>query len=108
MSQLPDRYEQIRLVHAEFIRLVVETCRNPGRKRDLETLLDSAAKNGWTGLVGAIRRIAAGERGQTTFADIRPLIDGERDANRLCQGMDAQGERLVLSILEELGRLEAH
>lgn len=36
------------------------------------------------------------------------LVDGERDPNILCQGMTAQGESLVLSILEELGRLDLH
>lgn len=39
---------------------------------------------------------------------IRPLINGERDPNRLCKGMDANGEQLVRDILSELGRLEAH
>jgi hypothetical protein len=41
-------------------------------------------------------------------AVIRPLIDGERDADRLCRGMDAQGTQLVLDILRELGQLETH
>jgi hypothetical protein len=41
-------------------------------------------------------------------AVIRPLINGERDPHRLCEGMDSQGERLVLDILAELGKLEAH
>jgi hypothetical protein len=39
---------------------------------------------------------------------IRPLINGERDPDRLCKGMDAKGERLLLDILGELGRLEVH
>ena len=39
---------------------------------------------------------------------IRRLVDGERDPNILCQGMTAQGESLVLSIIEELGKLELH
>ena len=41
-------------------------------------------------------------------AIIRPLINGERDPDRLCAGMDAEGEQLVLQILSELGQLEAH
>jgi hypothetical protein len=41
-------------------------------------------------------------------AVIRPLINGERDPQRLCKGMDSQGERLVLDILAELGKLESH
>jgi len=39
---------------------------------------------------------------------IRPMIQGERDPDRLTKGMDSQGERLVLEILAELGKLEAH
>ena len=39
---------------------------------------------------------------------IRPMIQGERDPDKLTQGMDSQGERLVLDILSELGKLEAH
>lgn len=39
---------------------------------------------------------------------IRRLVDGERNPDILCQGMTAQGESLVLSILEELGKLEVH
>ncbi len=38
-------------------------------------------------------------------ANIKRLVDGERDADRLCQGMGAHGSQLMLSILEELGRL---
>lgn len=39
---------------------------------------------------------------------MRRLLNGERDSNRLCKGMGAQGESLVLSILAELARLEPH
>ena len=38
-------------------------------------------------------------------AIIRPLVNGERDPELLCSDMGAQGRGLVLSILEELGRL---
>lgn len=48
---------------------------------------------------GALARLAA---------VIRPLINGERDPQRLSKGMDAQGERLVHDILDELGKLEGH
>jgi hypothetical protein len=184
MSQMPDRHEQIRLVHANFIRQVVEMSQNPDRRRDLEALLQGADHQGWSVLVGAVRRIARGERGPAVFAGldeedqviaesilrglqdpatlpdpakaqdaslaapglahmihaaargnaqalilvgnmadqmskvgggmtrlagvIRPLIDGERDPARLCRGMDARTEQLVLQILAELGRLQAH
>jgi hypothetical protein len=36
------------------------------------------------------------------------LVDGERDAEKLCKGMGPQGESLVLSLLGELGKLERH
>ena len=36
---------------------------------------------------------------------MKRLIDGERDPDILCKGMDQQGGKLVLKILEELGKL---
>jgi len=39
---------------------------------------------------------------------IRPLVTGERDADKLCQGMGEDGQKLVLGILCELAKLEAH
>ena len=39
---------------------------------------------------------------------MRRLVNGERDPDKLCKGMGAQGESLVTTILEELGKLEAH
>ncbi len=39
---------------------------------------------------------------------IRPLINGERDPERLCKGMSSQGEQLVLNILKELGSQHVH
>ncbi len=48
---------------------------------------------------GDMRRVAA---------VIRPLINGERDPERLCAHLDVRGRQLVLQILDELGRLELH
>ena len=39
---------------------------------------------------------------------IRPLINGERDPDRLCERMDTRGQQLVLQILSELGKLDLH
>lgn len=39
---------------------------------------------------------------------IRPLVTGERDADKLCEGMGDKGQQLVLGILRELAKLEAH
>jgi hypothetical protein len=182
MPDFPDRHEQIRLTHAEFIREVAQTCGNAERRQAFEALLETATQSGWRDLVGALRRIAAGERGPSLFAGldeedqiiadailrgmqdpatlpdpkrrqdptlaapglahmihaaatgnaqalmlvgnmaeqmsnvggpmarlagiIRPLINGERDLDRLRKGMDSQGEQLLLGILAELRKLE--
>ncbi len=39
---------------------------------------------------------------------IRPMVNGERDPDRLRRGMGPRGETLLLGILAELGRLAAH
>ena len=48
-----------------------------------------------------------GDMGQLA-GRIRPMINGERDPNRLCKGMTARGEQLIHSILVELGKLDLH
>ncbi|MBK5932168.1 hypothetical protein [Halochromatium salexigens] len=184
MSEFPDRHEQIRLVHADFIRQVAESCQHPDQAQTFNALLQQAEQQGWQTLVGAIRRIAAGERGHEIYAGldeedqiiaeailrglqdphslpepaqrqdptlaapglahmihaagtgnaqalmlignmaeqmntvggpmarlaavIRPMINGERNPEQLTQGMDSQGQQLVLDILDELGRVEQH
>ncbi len=50
---------------------------------------------------------AGGDMGRLA-AIIRPMINGERDPDRLCKGMSTQGEELVLNILRELGQLDVH
>lgn len=37
---------------------------------------------------------------------IRPLINGERDPDKLCRGMDSRGEALTMDILQALSQLE--
>jgi len=39
---------------------------------------------------------------------IRPMINGERDPDKLCENMDTRGQQLVLQILTELGKLDLH
>ena len=39
-------------------------------------------------------------------AVIRPMINGEREAEKLCKKMDSKTEEMVLGILKELQRLE--
>ncbi len=41
-------------------------------------------------------------------AAISRIMQGETDADRLCEGMDTRGERLVLDIVSELNRLRTH
>ncbi|MCU7853401.1 MAG: hypothetical protein KZQ80_14455 [Candidatus Thiodiazotropha sp. (ex Monitilora ramsayi)] len=40
-------------------------------------------------------------------AVIRPMINGERDPDKLCKQMDSNTETMVMGILEELKQLEA-
>jgi hypothetical protein len=37
---------------------------------------------------------------------IRPLINGERDAGKLCRNLDEKSEQVVLGILQELKKME--
>jgi len=37
---------------------------------------------------------------------IRPMINGERNADKLCQGMDSRGEALTMDILQALSELD--
>ena len=36
------------------------------------------------------------------------MVHGERNTDKLCEGMDTRGEKLVLNILEELNKLRTH
>jgi len=181
MPEFPDRHEQIRLAHAEFIRQAAETCRIRDRQDEFNALLANAEQNGWRDLVRTLRRIAAGQHGPEVFAGldeedqiiadavlrglqdpatlpdprrredptlaapglahmihaaatgnaqalmlignmaeqmssvggpmarlaavIRPLINGERDPDRLGKGMASREQQLLADILEELRRL---
>lgn len=50
---------------------------------------------------------AGGEMAQIASV-IRPLSLGERDADKLCQGLNEKSADLVMAILSELGKLEGH
>jgi hypothetical protein len=39
---------------------------------------------------------------------LRPLVQGERDLDKLTTGMQAEGQQLVAAILQELARLDQH
>lgn len=70
MISIPDKNRQIVLAHAGLIRGVVMACQSRDYRPALETALESAAANGWTALVSAIRRILAGERDARVFVGL--------------------------------------
>jgi len=39
---------------------------------------------------------------------IKPMVDGERNIDKLCEKIGPQGESLVVAILNELAKLESH
>lgn len=51
---------------------------------------------------------AAGGEMARTGGVMRKLVDGERDVDVLCEGMGAQGESLMKSLVDELANLAAH
>lgn len=69
-----------------------------------------------TGDPNALQMIASiSEQMTHTFGDmsrlgkaISRMVHGERDADKLCEGMDTRGEKLVSDILDELNKLRTH
>ncbi len=68
-----------------------------GNMEALDTIATMATQMSQAG--GDMARIAA---------IMRPLSLGERDADKLCEGLDGETEKLVLNILAELAKLEAN
>ncbi|HHZ87803.1 MAG TPA: hypothetical protein EYN73_07315 [Chromatiaceae bacterium] len=66
-----------------------------------------------TGDTGALEQIATMAEGMSRAGGdmamiagcIRPMVNGERDANKLCEKLSLSSEGLVLAILSELGKL---
>jgi len=56
----------------------------------------------------AVQMSNAGGPMATLASVIRPLINGERDADKLCKGVDKRTEGLILDILSELGNDALH
>ena len=105
--------------------VILEGLRDPATLPDPEAEPESQhAAPGLAHLIGQARRGDAaalemlghmGEQMQTVggelarlSATLRPLINGERDGDKLAQGMGVEGRALLRSILEELGKLELH
>ena len=79
MPEIPDRTEQIRQSHAGLIYRVVISCSRGEKVPDLEPILEQAVQNQWTELVAVIRRILAGQRGESLLSGLdeedRIIID---------------------------------
>jgi len=73
---------------------------NGARKGNVETLQ----------LLGnmAQQMLQAGGDMARLAAILRPLVQGERDAEKLSRGMSPEGQKLVVAIIEELARLDLH
>ncbi len=73
---LPSQQQQIVQFHAPLICNVVMACNNRALLPELETILDSYAKNGWATLATAIRVVVNGKRDISVLAS----LDGEDGA----------------------------
>lgn len=80
-----DRDDQIAQAHAPLILAVVQACRNPALRRQMEPILAASADNGWTDLVAVIRQ----------------LLDGRREVS-LLQGLDPEDRAIVGAMLRGL------
>jgi hypothetical protein len=73
MAQLPDAVEQVLQLHAQFIHAVVNALRDRSQLPQLHDHLKAAEGSGWARLVGALRQIIDGKRGE----DIKLGLDEE-------------------------------
>jgi hypothetical protein len=124
-----NRDESILLVLDEEDRVIAESIlqglQDPNTLPPLETDIDSdMAAPGIAGLVHASRNgnvqalqiignmakqmLEAGGDMGILAGRIRPLVDGERDADKLTENMTDKGQKLILQVLEELLKLEAN
>lgn len=78
----------------------------------LAAMIDAAARGNTQALemLGAMAQQMSRAGGDMArlAALIRPLVNGEREAEKLLRGMGPQGRSLVLGILGELGKLGRH
>jgi hypothetical protein len=56
----------------------------------------------------AKQMLAAGGDMGILAGRIRPLVEGERDADKLSENMSGKGQQLMVKILDELLKLEAN
>lgn len=108
-----------------IVEAILRGLQDPSTLPDLNSQMDAsmaapgiasmvhAARTGNTEALQLIANMAtqmleAGGDMARLAAIIRPLVLGERDADKLCEGMSDAGEQLVVKILRELAKLEAH
>lgn len=120
-SILPGLDEEDRII----VEAILRGLQDPSTLPDLQTDFDSdMAAPGIAGLIHASRKgnaqalhIVAGMAKQMLQAGgdmgilagrIRPMIEGERDADKLSENMGEKGQQLMVKIMEELLRLEAN
>ena len=70
MATLPPKHQQIRQTHAALIVQIVQACQNKDMAPQLEPALKMATENGWTTLVGAIRKVLDGTRDTAVLAEL--------------------------------------
>jgi hypothetical protein len=124
-----NRDESMLALLDEEDRIIAESIlrglQDPSTLPSLETDIDSSmAAPGIAGLIHASRngnaqalQIIGGMAAQMLEAGgdmsilagrIRPLVEGERDADKLTEKMGDKGQKLMLEIIEELLKLEAN
>ncbi len=108
-----------------ILESILRGLQDPSTLPDLQADFDSSmAAPGIAGLVHASRKgnaqalqiianmakqmLAAGGDMGILAGRIRPLVEGERDADKLTENMTEKGQKLMVDILEELLKLEAN
>ncbi len=124
-----NRDESMLALLDEEDRIITESIlrglQDPSTLPSLETDIDSSmAAPGIAGLIHASRNgnaqalqiigsmatqmLEAGGDMSILAGRIRPLVEGERDADKLTEKMGDKGQKLMLEIIEELLKLEAN
>lgn len=108
-----------------IIESILRGLQDPGTLPDLDADIDSSmAAPGLASLIHASRNgsaqalqiigsmakqmLAAGGDMSILAGRIRPLVEGERDPDKLTEKMGGKGQKLMLEIIEELLKLEAN
>ena len=121
LGQLEGLDEEDRVIAAAVLRGLQDpaTLPDPGRRADPTRAAPGlahmihAAGSGDAQALSLISQMAeqmskVGGDMSRVAAVIRPMINGERDPDRLCARLDTRGRQLVLQVLDELARLGTH